>query len=300
MGHVKTQKEFNMAYGYTGNKDLSEITCYSHNLYLNLTELYISTFSWSGLPKGLDATILETQLKDNQSVCIFRIPFTDMFLSLPYVERSKNPYGQPYSVKPISPYIDIDLELIVNRDCVLIYDNKVRYPVQQILTNYANRINKCDKIIDVNLDQQSLPYIYGVKQTMKKSFNDFIEKVKEFVPFMVVDEKMDIEKSFKSIDNRVEFKGLNIHELRAKLMCDVLEFIGIPNDKETKKERLIVNEVNQRMGLTNTNYFSRYDERNQALRRLRIVFNDFDEVKVERSSDLIGIIHNDAEWYYKK
>jgi len=295
MGHVKTQQEFNMAYGYTGNKNLSELTCYSHDLYLNLTELYISTFSWSDLPKGLDATILETQLKEHHSVCIFRIPFTDMYLSLPYVEKGKNAYGQPYRVKPVSPYVTVDFELIVNRDCVLIYDNKVRYSVQHTLTNYANRINKCDKIIDVNLDQQSLPYIYGIKQTMKKSFLDFIEKVKEFVPFVVVDEKMDIEKSFKSIDNRVEFKGLNIHELRTKLMGDVLEFIGIPNDKETKKERLIVNEVNQRMGLTNTNYFSRYDERNQALRRLRIVFNDFDGVKIERSSDLIGSLHNNVE-----
>lgn len=205
-----------------------------------LENLALSQFEWHGLPDTCDPWYFEKQLLYKGRACFCKPEGVKDIYSLGFVEQGTfDGYGYPDKIKGI----DFLARQYPTDDFVLIYDNMKKESIITMVDLYARKLYEVDQTIRSNLRQQVTPYIVPATKSTALSIKNIMMRIFGFSPVVTVKgNESNIMNNIKPLDLRVDFKGVELNDLKESIWSEALHILGIAPSK-TKKERMITGEI---------------------------------------------------------
>ena len=232
--------------------------------------LATSFFDWINLPPEIDKRFIEISLITYGKLCFFYDKELEMHMVLPFSTISKyDIYNNPIRVHVFANNgynRNIDVT-----DCVLIYDNTIRFPLITDVYYYANRLTEIDKSYNVNLDNQKTPLFIMCDESQRLSMMNAFIQVDNGLPVIFATKDFDPD-SIKAVNIKPEFICDKLFAEKGNLYNEILSTFGVNSVAYEKKERL----TNQEISASNAhNYlyrYSRFEPREQAVKQINDMF----------------------------
>lgn len=146
-------------------------------------------------------------------------------------------------------------ERTIGKDCEIVYlqqkqGSRFRSLVP-IIDIYAQRLANCDAAIDINLFNSRLPYIFQASSPeVAESFKAMYDDISQGNPAVFIDENLGKLLQNQDGSNLYMFKGKEnfisdlVQNEKLAIMDEFKTTIGINSANTTKRERMVVDEVN--------------------------------------------------------
>lgn len=210
--------------------------------YYRLMLIARSVFKWNNLPNGIDEKWIERFLFTEGECLFFNDKEKGFMVAKCTPNGNLNYYDEPTLLRPYGTnYSGIPLEN--NEECVLIRNNDIMLPTSPTIQLYAYRLAETQRTIDVNIHAQKTPYVVLCSDKQRMSFKKAFTQVSDNEVAIFGDKNMDIDqiKALK-IDAPIVFDKLQCQ--KQAIWNECMTFLGINNNtQESKRERLVVNEV---------------------------------------------------------
>lgn len=242
--------------------------------------LAINRFTWENLPYGLTSEQLELLLISKGQLMFFKDNLNG-FLILPcYPTTDINVYGlaTEYRVNAENGKYDNTVNI---DDGVIIKNNPLAVADIPTLEVFAKRIDDVEMTQDVNLFQQCMPKIVLADEDSKLTAKNIIDKIKKFK--FVIFGKSTLVNNIKTsdvLDTSSPYLLDKLQQQKIDLKNELLTYLGINNNNNVKKERMIVDEVNANNEYTSINLDLMFDLRKRACDEINSKFGF--NIKVEK------------------
>lgn len=237
--------------------------------YVNrISELGSSVFEWKNLPPTIDPRFLEMTLMLRGHALFFKDEVMG-YLALPCLLGGRfNVYNIPIerSAYAANGY----RRTLTENESVVIFNNQLHTNEMPAIINYAKRLYKIDRIIDINVNAQKTPITLVGNQDQRLTLKQEYQKFDGNAPFMFVNKPLN--DSIVALNTGAPYVAGNLYELRTNIWNECLTFLGIPNVALVKKERMIKDEVNRNNGGTISSSFGRLQARKQACEMINRMF----------------------------
>lgn len=235
-----------------------------------LQELSVSMFDWQNLPDTVDPRYMELQMYLNGSAVYFKDDIVgDLCLSVVNQGRF-NVYGEPINRRAYSRYNNYQKNLTID-DSVVIWNNMLRTNSVLVVRNYAKRLWKFDRIIDINVEAQKTPILLQGTEQQRLTLQQLYMKYAGNEPFIFGDKNLDIN-GLKVLKTDAPYIADKIQTLKTQIWNEALTYLGIPNVNVMKKERLLTDEVSSNQGSVYASRYSRLKCRQQACDKINKMF----------------------------
>lgn len=208
-------------------------------LYNKYKNLAVSRFEWEGLPEGIEPKYIE-QFLFSHGKCIF---FKDPKMSFMCLEASScgklNIYGEP--VKWRATGVGYSKEYDTD-NCVIIDNNILRIPTDNIIMFYVNKLTEAERTMDVNVKACKTPIIFACDDNDVLSFKRIFQQVDGNVPAIFADKGLNLS-SIEAFKTEAKFLGNELMDYKKQVENELLTVLGINNVAVDKKERVSVPET---------------------------------------------------------
>lgn len=226
--------------------------------------LAINRFTWENLPYGLTSEQLELLLISKGQLMFFKDNLNG-FLILPcYPTTDINVYGlaTEYRVNAENGKYDNTVNI---DDGVIIKNNPLAVADIPTLEVFAKRIDDVEMTQDVNLFQQCMPKLILADEDSKLTAKNIIDKIRKF-KFVIFGKKSLVNNITTSdvLDTSSPYIIDKLQQQKFDLKNELLTYLGINNNNNIKKERMIVDEVNANNEYTSINLDLMFDLRKRA------------------------------------
>lgn len=227
-----------------------------------LTELALASFEWENVPAGIDTRAIEYILLHWGLGAIFIEDGGHLFAQAAS-SNTLNMYYNPNKVMLTAPngktwirhaqtYV-LNNELMVP-DCVVVFDNMNREPLDVYINWYAQRLAKYDRIADINVNAQKTPWIITGAEETKRTRKSWLRKLVENDQYIELNSNAGggLGEIPQVLPTEAPYVADKIFESKQKLLNEALTMLGIDNTNNEKRERQIVDEVlanNEQIGL---------------------------------------------------
>lgn len=259
---------------------------YYFDTFIGISQI---VFGYENMPDSVNVDYLERSLLFN-GYCFY---FNDEVLgnlTLAGAYYGRDVYGWP--VKFIARGLDGKYtKRLTNNDCVMMYDNKERQCILNVLSIQASRLADLVVSAQANIRKQRTPYICFADDDSLITIQNILRDIDGNIPEVIA------KKGFNKDDLQVWnlTAPLITGELREEfnaLFNETLTYIGIPNIQTQKRERLITDEVTRSLGGAEANSCRRFAARQEAVKKINNMFgtdikviNNFWDTKEETGSD---------------
>ena len=206
-----------------------------------LTELAVNRFKWEGLPETVDERFLELTLFSD-ALCVFYDDPEYGYLALKGAgEGDWNMYNTPTSYRVYgNRFVN---RRISARQCVPIWDNRLRIPASDVVHVYATRLAELDRTIEINGIHARVPYLITANEQERLSYENAIRQLYEGQPAVFATTTFNADK-IQVFPGYVPENGLvNLSVLKSKIWNECMTLLGINNANQDKRERLVASEV---------------------------------------------------------
>ena len=259
------------------------------NHFINLA---LNRFQWDNLPLGLTSEKFEQLIMSKGKLMGFKDKNGGLYILPCSGVQDLNVYGLPQEYEIFSVNGDrfdkVDIE-----DGVLFKNNPLGSEDLSSLEIFAKRIDDTEMTQDVNLYQQNMPKLLLANDGNTITSKALMQKINEF-KFVVFAKKTlgrSIEKS-DVLDTSSPFILDKLNQHSIELYNGALTRLGINNNNNMKKERMIVDEVNSNNDLISINLDLMFDMREKACKEFNEKFNWNLEVK-KREVEQVEPVHID-------
>lgn len=200
-------------------------------------------FRWNNLPEELDSHIIEEYLFNCGQVAFFYDKEKSGYLCLPCTQNGQlNVYGEPLAFQVTG--VDY-AESLKRDDMVWIRNNDHCSPTIKQVEFYTDWIDDIERTMRKNLKQLRQPDIVATNKNNEFSMRVMWEKVEEGEEPIFYDKdsfrgEFPIQVLKRNVTNNLE----SLQKNKDDVMFELLTFLGINNANTSKKERMIVDEVN--------------------------------------------------------
>lgn len=238
--------------------------------YRRLLEISISMFEWKNLPDSCDARFLEMGLFTRGSMVFYWEDVLEKYLCLQTIIGGQlDVYNIPTSR---TAYASNGYRYeLTEKDSVLIFNNMLLMPSDNIIRDYALRMYEIDRTIDVNIRAQKTPVLIKGNESQQLSLKNAYMQFDGNQPVIFATDSFN-EDSLTVWKTDAPFIAPELYELRTKIWNDALTYLGVPNVSYQKKERLIKDEVLRGSGGTLASRFSRLGMRQQACEKINKMY----------------------------
>lgn len=236
------------------------------------TNLAINRFSWEGLPHGLTSEQMEFLLiRHGQLMCFNDSMYGTLILPC-FGTANINVYGLPTKFNVFGENGKYN-EYISYDDGVLIRNNPLGTSDFPILEVFAKRIDDTEMTQDVNLFQQCIPKLVLGDEDSKLTMKNLIDQIKNF-KFAIFGKKSLVNNITSSdvLDTSAPYILDKLQQQKTDLKNELLTYLGINNNNNIKKERMIVDEVNANNEYTSINLDLMFDLREKACKEINEKF----------------------------
>lgn len=211
------------------------------NYYLWLKTIALSVFKWEGLPPTINERYLEETLF-NKGKCLFFYDNKLGFLSLACNPANNvNVYGEPLSYYVSSFYYQ---KTISAGESVLIRNNDLEEPTQYQIAAFANRLTETERTTDINLKAQKTPILIITDDKSQLTLKNVYRQYSTGEPVIFGDKNFINADTIKVLKTDAPYIIDKLDTHKQILWNEVLTFLGIQNADTSKRERMIVDEVN--------------------------------------------------------
>lgn len=257
------------------------------------TNLAINRFSWENLPIGLTSEQMEFLLIRNGQLMCFNDSMYGTLILPCFGTTDINVYGLPtqYNVYgengKYNEYISVD-------DGVIIRNNPLGTSDFPTLEVFAKRIDDVEMTQDVNLFQQCIPKLVLGDEDSKITMKNLINQIKNY-KFAIFGKKSLVNNISSSdvLDTSAPYILDKLQQQKTDLKNELLTYLGINNNNNVKKERMIVDEVNANNEYTSINLDLMFDLREKACKEINEKFGLNISVK-KREVEENGKNYNDT------
>lgn len=247
------------------DSQLNNTRCQNYYLRRCLT-MAENVYNIKNLPLYIDKAFTNKKLVRNGSIAFFRDEVLGL-LALPYTILGKlDVYKRPIDIQVYGQngYI----KKLSNRngkvEFVIMYDNEGRYPLLVDIYQFAHRLALYERTADINISQQKTPRFVKCNQDSELAVKDMLSQVDSFEESILTYDS-DIIQDFEWVLAPAPFVADKVHQEKRNLWNEFLSLIGIANLGVEKKERQIVDEIEQMQGGTVASRFSRFTPRKDAI-----------------------------------
>ena len=241
--------------------------------YLKLIEmLAISRFEWHGLPDGIDERYLELTLFESGVALFHPNQKWKRFVVSGGAVGGLNNYNNPTRFDPMAP--NYSPGTMDSKHCVPIWDNPLRCTMRDVVVDYAMRLASCDKAIDVNLDNVSVPLIIRSKETQKLTVENIMRAREQGAPYVYTYDTMDADGLFSTFPNQTPNLSKDLLEVKNQIWNEMVTYLGIQNSSTEKRERLVADEAEYAQERTNVYRQSYLKCRQQACDQINRLWLD--------------------------
>lgn len=290
MGYRKRNGDFNES-NYNNKSDF-------WHYFNRLTELWLACFRWENLPDTVDPRYLELMLLTRGKVVFFKDDVTDEYYCLQVQYGGEvDIYNMPIRRTALATNgYSCDLD---NTNSVLIFDNKMHLPCEMDLKAFSRRLEKAERIIDININAQKTPILISCDENERLSMKNLYKKYDGNEPMIIGDKRLS-NNPLQAISTQAPYVADKLYSLKSQIYNEALSFMGISNPQQAKRERLITPEVVQGMGGVLMSREIRLSERQKAADNINKMFGL--NVKVQFAGDVLtdnALIINANETEYE-
>lgn len=252
------------------NSQISNFKTY--NMYFRrMLSLAENVFEFENLPKYIDVAFLNKTLLRQGAIAFFKDEVLGL-IALPFAYVGKvDVYGRPTTIQV---YGQNNYSRILKDDeYVIMYDNNGRYPLYLDICQMAERISLCVRTEDINMIHQRTPRVWKTSKDKELSVKQVINEIDSMTEDVVTYESLDID-DMSVVLAPAPYVTDKIDDHIDKLWSDFYQLIGIASVQETKKERLIRDEMVASQGGTIAARFSRFEPRKNAIEKINEKFGE--------------------------
>lgn len=253
MGKTKSKKELMLLqFGFGGyeNKEFLD-SAFMNNVtfldyYLQFQNNIMSMFTWKNLPLTIDERYLELQLFLTGHVIFFEQSTKNgnkKFLCLGGALFDPNIYGNPIKRQPIAMN-GRKFGVKTNKDSVVIFNNMTRTASCVTSQNYAKRLYKVIRTIDVNLNTMKTPILIRSNTKNKLGLENALMAYDGNQPVIFTDDEQNLSDVLKVLDMSIDPRLSELNDYFKEVFSQGLTNQGIPVSASDKMERLLESEVN--------------------------------------------------------
>lgn len=218
-------------------------------LFFLLSNLALNRFTWNNLPSGLEGRHIEKALFEHGQ-CAFYDDNELGYICLPCVNtQDVNVYNEPTSVVVTGTGYSKSVNVV---DIVRIMNNDTCIPTMFHVHYYTSKIWQIDKAMNKNLNQQKRPYIIATTKENELTMRNIMKDIKDDVEEIYADNKLANggNVGVDVLKTGVPYLIDKYQQHKNDLWCEFLTIMGLNNSNanNSKKERLIVDEVNVNNG----------------------------------------------------
>ena len=255
--------------------------------YNRLVELSVSMFKWNNLPNTIDPRYLELALYYDGHVVFFEDEFLGHLALRCAVGGGFNVYNVP-RIRDVVTSNGYHRRCTIDNS-VLIYNNFLRQPSFLTVQEFANRLYKLDRTIDVNVNAQKTPIMIVTSEKQRLTMQNVYMKYEGNQPVIFANDNLNPE-SLKVLQTGAPFVADKLYQLKTQIWNEALTYLGITNLNINKRERLISDEVARYQGGTIACRLSRLKARQQAAEQINKMFGlnisvEYDETAEELAAE---------------
>ena len=248
----------------------------TYEMYYDRLENYaLSMFEWTGLPETINERFLEYKLLYEGKVVFFNDPRLG-FLALPVqITGAFNVYQEPTQYQAFSTNyssLDGDKPTLTIDNSVIMWNNYNRKPIIPILEQYARRLTRVERTIDVNLAGQKTPVLILAEESQRLSLQKAYEKYDGFSPFIFGNKKGFDKEAFQVLGTEAPFVADKLMLYKHDLWNEAMTFFGVGNANQDKKERLVEAEVSANDEQIEGSRFIMLKARQEACEKINSMF----------------------------
>ena len=272
------------------------------DLFQRMINIANSVFLFDNAPKSIDPLWINNKLLRNGSIAFFEDDVLkesdpeNALYALPYeVIGKRDLYGNPVKIK-CRGQNGYQSKILDRSEYVIMYDNTALMPLLFSIRQLAMRIARCDRTVDININQQKTPRILKSSNNNMLSIKQFNERVEEYEEAIITYQDLALE-DLEMVLNPAPFVADKVTEIKEKLWKEFYNLVGVSNVDIEKKERLISDEVINSMGGNMIGRYSRFIPRQQAIDEINQKFKTninvvcYDEVIMDQMrGDDINVI----------
>ena len=117
----------------------------------------------------------------------------------------------------------------------------------RVIEYFARNIYLINRTIQINVNAQKTPVALKCSENERLTYTNLLKQYQGNVPFIFGDKGLDLS-ALTSVNLQAPFVSDKLYNLMENYWNQFLTFFGIPNISINKKERLITDEVQQKMG----------------------------------------------------
>lgn len=251
-------------------------TIHSYQYYLNMfIEIATSMFEYKNVPLSIDERYLENCLFYQGRIAFFMDDVMGV-IALPFTYNSGfDIYGNPSGIEAYSQYNNYHKRLEDNY-CIM-YNNYNKTNSFPYIQYQAMRLYELDGTIDINVESQKTPILLQCDEKQRLTILNLFKEYIGGAPVIHGDKNLDLNESIKVVDLKAPYVADKIMELKQQIINETFDFLGVPNI-DSKKERMITDEIEYICAGANSTRNSRYKARKNAVKRINEMFNTEIEV----------------------
>lgn len=242
----------------------------TYNYYVErLTDIAVSRFKWTGFPDSIDTRFLELTLFEKGQAVVFEDDVMGLLSLNTAISGSWNVYNVPikrraYATNGYNKNLTIE-------NSVIVFNNYIRTPSIQHILNFSKKLSNIDVTIQININTQKTPIALKANKKQQLSVLNAYKNYDGNVPVIFKEDDFK-DDSISSMSLGAPFVSPELYELKTKIWNEALTFLGVPNISETKKERMITDEVQRQMGGVLASRTSFISMRKQACEKINKMF----------------------------
>jgi hypothetical protein len=234
-----------------------------------LTDIAVSRFKWTGFPDSIDTRFLELTLFEKGQAVVFEDDVMGLLSLNTAISGSWNVYNVPikrraYATNGYNKNLTIE-------NSVIVFNNYIRTPSVQHILNFSKKLANIDVTIQININTQKTPIALKANKKQQLSVLNAYKNYDGNVPVIFKEDEFK-DDSISSMSLGAPFVSPELYELKTKIWNEALTFLGVPNISETKKERMITDEVQRQMGGVLASRTSFISMRKQACEKINKMF----------------------------
>lgn len=201
-----------------------------------------SVFKWEGLPNHMNEKWIERYLFTEGKCLFYNDPEKGLMIAKCTPSGNLNPYDEPTLLTPYGTnYMGKPLENY--EECVLIQNNDLMIPTSPTIQLFAYRLAEIQRTIDVNISAQKTPIAILCSDKQKLSMKRVFSQINDNEIAIYGDKNLDID-SIKTLDLKAPVVFDKLFTQKQNVWNECMTYLGINNNsQESKRERLVVNEV---------------------------------------------------------
>lgn len=250
----------------------------------------LNIFEWKNLPKGLTSEYIEKKLFEVGSLFFFNDESLGN-LCLPFNNASNlNVYEYPDKVRVTGHnyYKEVNFQ-----DGVVIRNNPLKIATIVQVKMWLEHIIDVLGAFKVNLNHSKTPYLISGNKEQMLTLKNLVEQITGNELAIFVDDKLSDLSTIDLKQTGVSYIGDKLLDAYDRLEDKLLTFLGINNANTSKRERLVVDEVNSNNDEIENNLDTFFTARKKAVEEINKKFGtsisvDINQMYVSRMKEKVS------------